>query len=67
MPAWARDGKVVCFFQPASKFKARYSTLGFNDDAHLDEGAMWPTGFALTSVGDAEAARIRELVTRAAG
>jgi uncharacterized protein YdhG (YjbR/CyaY superfamily) len=67
MPAWARDGKVVCFVQPAAKFKARYATLGFNDDAHLDDGAMWPTTFALTSVGDAEEARIRELVARAVG
>src|SRR5579863_8695503 len=48
MPAYARDGKIICFFQPAQKFKARYSTLGFNDAAHLDDGAMWPTAFALT-------------------
>lgn len=67
MPAYARDGKVVCFFQPAAKFKARYATLGFNEDARLDDGAMWPTAFALTRITDAEAARIRALVARAAG
>ena len=67
MPAWARDGKVVCFVQPAAKFKARYATLGFNDDARLDDGAMWATTFALTAVGEAEEARIRELVARAVG
>jgi uncharacterized protein YdhG (YjbR/CyaY superfamily) len=67
MPAYARDGKVVCFFQPAAKFKARYATLGFNEDALLDDGAMWPTAFALTRIGDAEAERIRQLVARAAG
>lgn len=67
MPAYARDGKVVCFFQPAGKFKARYATLGFNDDARLDDGAMWPTAYALTQVTDAEADRIREVVARAAG
>lgn len=66
MPAYSKDGKVVCFFQPAQKFKARYATLGFNDSAQLDDGAMWPTAFALTGVTDAEADRIRELVTRAA-
>ncbi|WP_454051256.1 iron chaperone [Cellulomonas sp. Marseille-Q8402] len=67
MPAYARDGKVVCFFQPASKFKARYATLGFNDDARLDDGAMWPTAYALTRVTDVEAEQIRVLVARAAG
>src|SRR5437764_8641969 len=54
MPAYARDGKVICFFQAREKFKARYSTLGFNDGAHLDEGAMWPTAFALTKLTGAE-------------
>ena len=66
MPAYAAGGKVVCFFQPAEKFKARYATLGFNDVARLDDGAMWPTAFALTGIGDAEDAQIRDLVTRAA-
>ena len=64
MPAYSRDGKVVCFFQPASKFKARYSTLGFNDDANLDEGSMWPTSWALTKLTPADEARIGELVKR---
>lgn len=54
MPAYFRDGKVVCFFQSAQKFKTRYATLGFNDAASLDEGAMWPTAFALTELTDAE-------------
>ncbi len=67
MPAYARDGKVVCFVQPASKFKARYATLGFNDDARLDDGAMWPTAYAITQLGEAEEALVRELVARAAG
>ncbi len=67
MPAYARDGKVVCFFQPASKFKARYGTLGFNDDARLDDGEMWPTAFAITALTDAVETRIREVVARAAG
>lgn len=66
MPAYAADGKVLCFFQPGEKFKARYATLGFNDVAALDDGAMWPTAFALTGIGEAEDARIRELVARAA-
>ncbi|HYQ74539.1 DUF1801 domain-containing protein [Cellulomonas sp.] len=66
MPAYGAS-KAVLFFQPASKFKARYATLGFNDDARLDDGAMWPTAYALTRVGDAEEAAIRELVRRAAG
>jgi uncharacterized protein YdhG (YjbR/CyaY superfamily) len=65
MPAYARDGKVVCFFQPASKFNTRYATLGFNDAAHLDDGAMWPTAFALTALTAAEAERIGALVRRA--
>ncbi|MEO7589094.1 MAG: DUF1801 domain-containing protein [Arachnia sp.] len=67
MPAWARDGKVVCFFQAAEKFKTRYCTLGFNDEARLDDGAMWPTAFALTQLTTADEARISELVKRAAG
>lgn len=67
MPAYARDGKVVCFFQSAQKFKTRYATLGFNDSANLDDGAMWPTAFALTMLtGDVEA-RITELVVKAVG
>lgn len=67
MPAYARDGKVVCFFQSAQKFKARYATLGFSDEAHLDEGAMWPTSFALKRLSAAEEAMIVELVKRAVG
>jgi uncharacterized protein YdhG (YjbR/CyaY superfamily) len=67
MPAYARNGKAVVFFQPAGKFKARYSTLGFNDSAQLDDGAMWPTAFALTELTPAAEARIAELVQRAAG
>ena len=65
MPAYARDGKVVCFFQDAQKFKTRYSTLGFSDAANLDEGAMWPTTFALTELTPADEARIVALVKRA--
>jgi uncharacterized protein YdhG (YjbR/CyaY superfamily) len=65
MPAYAKDGKVVCFFQGAHKFKARYATLGFSDKATLDEGHMWPTSFALTELTAAEEARIVELVKRA--
>ncbi|MFI7636723.1 iron chaperone [Nonomuraea sp. NPDC049400] len=67
MPAYARDGKVVCFFQSAQKFKARYATLGFNDPANLDEGAMWPTAFALTRLTAADEERIAALVKKAAG
>ncbi|MET7461539.1 DUF1801 domain-containing protein [Nonomuraea sp. NPDC005501] len=67
MPAYARDGKVVCFFQSAQKFKARYATLGFNDPANLDEGTMWPTAFALTQLTPADEARIGELIKKAAG
>ena len=67
MPAYARDGKVVCFFQAASKFKTRYATLGFSDAAKLDDGPMWPASFALTSLGPGVEARIRELVRRAVG
>ena len=65
MPAYAKDGKVVCFFQSAQKFKSRYATFGFNDSANLDDGAMWPTAFALTELTDAEEARIVALVTKA--
>jgi uncharacterized protein YdhG (YjbR/CyaY superfamily) len=65
MPAYAKDGKVVCFFQSADKFKSRYATLGFNDEANLDEGAMWPTSFALKEVTGAEEARIAALVKKA--
>ncbi|WP_405181148.1 DUF1801 domain-containing protein [Nocardia sp. NBC_01377] len=67
MPAYARDGKVVLFFQSAEKFKARYATLGFNDIAALDDGTMWPTAFALTKLTPAVEARITELVRKAAG
>jgi uncharacterized protein YdhG (YjbR/CyaY superfamily) len=68
MPAYADgDGKVVCYFQAAQKFDSRYATLGFSDKARLDEGAMWPTSFALVELGAAEEARIGELVRRAAG
>ena len=65
MPAYARDGKVVCFVQVASKFQARYTTLGFNDAARLDDGSMWPTAFALTRLDRANEARIRALVATA--
>jgi len=67
MPAYARDGKVVCFFQSARKFKARYATLGFNDAARLDEGSMWPTAFALKKLTKKDEATIRALVKKAAG
>jgi uncharacterized protein YdhG (YjbR/CyaY superfamily) len=67
MPAYAKVGKVVCFFQPAAKFKARYATLGFNDPAALDDGNMWPTAYALTTVNAAEEKKIAALVKRAAG
>jgi uncharacterized protein YdhG (YjbR/CyaY superfamily) len=67
MPAYARDGDVVCFFQGAGKFKSRYATLGFSDKANLDEGMMWPTSFALKKLGAVEEAQIRALVKRAAG
>jgi len=67
MPAYARDGKIVCFFQPASKFGARYSTVGFDQAAHLDEGEMWPTAFAVTSLTEGVEARIGELVRKAVG
>jgi len=65
MPAYAKDGKVVCFFQSAQKFKSRYATLGFSDAANLDEGAMWPTAFALKELTAAEEARIGALVKKA--
>lgn len=66
MPAYANaDGKVVCFFTPASKFNSRYATFGFNDDANLDDGAMWPTSFALKALTAAEEVRISALVKRA--
>ena len=67
MPAWAKGDKVVCFFQAAAKFKARYATLGFSDVATLDDGAMWPTSFALTKLGPAEEKQIVALVKKAAG
>jgi uncharacterized protein YdhG (YjbR/CyaY superfamily) len=65
MPAYAKDGKVVCFFQSAQKFNSRYATLGFSDEANLDEGAMWPTSFALKELTAAEEARIGALVKKA--
>ena len=65
MPAYAKDDKVVCFFQDAQKFKSRYATLGFSDKANLDEGHMWPTGFALKELTAADEARIGELVKKA--
>ena len=67
MPAYAKDGKVVCYFQNASKFKARYATFGFSDEANLDEGAMWPVVFALKELTATEEARIRALVKKAVG
>ena len=66
MPAYAKDGKVVCFFQAADKFKTRYAMFGFNDSANLDDGAMWPVTFALTELTAADEARIGALVKRAA-
>ena len=65
MPAYAKDGKIVCFFQPADKFKARYATFGFNDVANLDDGAMWPTSWALTKLTAADEKKIGELVKKA--
>ena len=67
MPAYALDGKVLCFFQPAQKFKSRYATLGFNDVADLDDGAIWPVAFAVTEINADVEARIVALVERAAG
>ena len=65
MPAYARDGKVICYFQSAQKYNSRYSTFGFNDAANLDEGVMWPTAFALKALTAAEEARIVALVKKA--
>ena len=65
MPAYAKDGKVVCFFQSADKFKSRYATFGFSDEANLDDGAMWPTSFALTKLTTADETRISALVKKA--
>jgi hypothetical protein len=65
MPAYAKDDKIVCFFQPAAKFKTRYATLGFNDDAALDDGTMWPVAYALTTLTAADEARIGALVKKA--
>ncbi len=66
MPAWAKNGKVICFFQSAQKFKTRYSTFGFSDKANLDEGAMWPTAFALKDLTAADETKIAALVKKAA-
>jgi uncharacterized protein YdhG (YjbR/CyaY superfamily) len=66
MPAYAKDGKVVCFFQSAQKFKARYATFGFSDEANLDEGAMWPTSFALKELTAGEEATVGALLKKAA-
>jgi uncharacterized protein YdhG (YjbR/CyaY superfamily) len=66
MPAYAKDGKIVCFFTPAEKFNSRYATFGFNDAANLDDGVMWPTSFALKELTAAEEARIARLVKKAA-
>lgn len=67
MPAYTKDGKVLCFFQGASKFGARYATFGFDEPAALDDGTMWPTSYALTELGDAEEMRIEALVRQAMG
>jgi uncharacterized protein YdhG (YjbR/CyaY superfamily) len=67
MPAYAKDGKVVCFFRNASKFKERYAMFGFNDSAKLDQGSMWPVAFALTKLTAADEAKIRALVKKAVG
>jgi uncharacterized protein YdhG (YjbR/CyaY superfamily) len=67
MPSYARDGKIVCFFQAAEKFNTRYATLGFNDTANLDDGSMWPTAFALTELTATEEAKIAALVKKAVG
>jgi uncharacterized protein YdhG (YjbR/CyaY superfamily) len=67
MPAWAKDGKVLCFFQPALKFKTRYATFGFNDNAMLDDGEMWPAAYALTELTPTGERTIVDLVKRAAG
>jgi hypothetical protein len=65
MPAYAKDGKIVCFFQPAHKFKSRYATFGFNDPANLDEGGMWPVAYALTKLTAADEKKIGALVKKA--
>ena len=65
MPAYSKNGKLICFFQAAAKFKARYATFGFEENANLDDGALWPTSFALKKLGPAEEARIVELVKKA--
>ncbi len=65
MPAYAKDGNVLCFFQDAQKFKTRYSTLGFSDKANLDEGAIWPSAFAIKALNAADEARIAALVKKA--
>lgn len=65
MPAWARDGKVICFFQPAEKFKVRYATFGFQPDANLDDGTMWATSFAVIELNPATERRIAELIKKA--
>lgn len=67
MPAYAKDGKVLCFFQSADKFKARYATFGFEENARLDDGNLWPTAFALIELGDAEAEKIEALIRKAMG
>jgi hypothetical protein len=67
MPGYAKDGKVVCFFQSAAKFKTRYATFGFQDEARLDDGRMWPVAFALTEVTPAEEERLADLIRRAVG
>jgi uncharacterized protein YdhG (YjbR/CyaY superfamily) len=67
MPAYAKDGHVICFFQSGQKFKSRYATLGFSDTANLDDGNMWPTAFALTTLTAADADTISDLVTKAVG
>ena len=67
MPAYVKDGKVLCFFQPARKFKTRYATFGFSDEAKLDDGTMWPNSYALADLTAADEARIGELVRRAVG
>jgi uncharacterized protein YdhG (YjbR/CyaY superfamily) len=66
MPGWARDGKILCFFQPAAKFGTRYGTLGFEQPAKLDDGNLWPTAFAVIAIGADEEKKIRELVKKAA-
>jgi uncharacterized protein YdhG (YjbR/CyaY superfamily) len=67
MPAYAKDGKVLCFFQDAAKFKTRYATFSFTDEANLDQGAMWPVAFALTELTDSDEAKIAALVKKAVG